>query len=415
MVSLEDSKSVETAEQVVEIKEVEFQETWHMMESVGLEPLDGFFNELVPILSDLKKAQNEIQVKTEQFIRITEVDLLKNHTIYDAVMSMIYCLVASNGNKNEPRKSSCLCCCPSSYYNYYHYFAGRPLISYSSLSNENALINQSWCELTSVLSSTSLELDPEGFRTAAKICEQLRIDYGEVSFNTDTFNRNMQKLQVASKSAVETRSLVNQIQQSFSQMLNKIDMYKDIHPIATRAKETKQFTPSQIILRYWPDQSRVLGKVSQRVRRINVVPPPVHERPSSKPSVDEESKQVSEESFTCLECLVCLSIAEDAVELSCCSTIMCETCSTQLSSICPSCRMSFAAKPSIPIRRLIGSFAWRCTCGYSTTRSETKSHLESCPKRLKCKFKDCVFLGDKADLKAHVYSAHVDDIMAEYC
>jgi hypothetical protein len=237
----------------------------------------------------------------------------------------------------------------------------------------------------------------------------------KASLMTENFNRNLQKLQVASKLAIETYNLVSTIQENLTEMIMTIKKKTHIHPIASIAKKNKRFTPSQIVKRYWPEQNRVLGKINQKILRINVVFPQADENPACEPSVDEESKQIPSKYEDNFICPVCLSITEDAVELSCCSTIMCEKCSTQLNRTCPNCRRNFVAKPSIPIRRLIVNIVWRCTCGHSTTRSERNSHLDRCPEQLKCKFKDCLFSGDVADLKMHLLSAHVDDILAEYC
>jgi hypothetical protein len=189
----------------------------------------------------------------------------------------------------------------------------------------------------------------------------------------DNFNKNLQKLKVASRIAEETHKLVSTTQESVKTMLWRIYPYTNIHPIATQAKENRKFTPSQIVSRYWPDQSRVLGKVSQRMLRMNLVPAPVDKVPR------EESKQVASASEKNLTCLFCHYLAEDAVQLSCCSKIMCEKCSIQLNSTCPNCRRKFVSMPSIN-RELIGNSPWRCTCGHSTTRSGMKSHLERCPK-----------------------------------
>jgi hypothetical protein len=266
-------------------------------------------------------------------------------------------------------------------------------------------------KLNHFIKITEVELARE-FAGALGIRNQLTIEISEL-VNLKSFNRNFKKLQEASKIADETHNLFETTQCDVENTLRCISPYRDIHPIATKAKENRQFTPSQIILRYWPDQSRVLGKVHQSILRLNLIPPPADEMPRPKARIDEESKQVaSEENFTCL---ICFDLAEDVVELSCCSTIMCEKCSIKLNSICPNCRKNFVAKPSIPIRRIIGKYPWRCTCGHSTTRSEMKSHLESCPERiLSCKFKACTFAGVKANLKVHVDSVHAEDILAEY-
>jgi hypothetical protein len=100
------------SKETVQIDKDAFLVNCDVMQRVGFSLLDNFFNELVPMLRNLKKAHYEIKAKSNQFIRITEVDLLKNCTINDAVLNMIYCLVASNGKKTGrcPYSRNCTCC-----------------------------------------------------------------------------------------------------------------------------------------------------------------------------------------------------------------------------------------------------------------------------------------------------------------
>jgi hypothetical protein len=126
------------------------------------------------MLKNLKKANLKIKANSEQFIKITEVDLLKNYTINDAVMSMIYCLVASNDREINGTYFSGCTCCQSFTINKER----SPYISFTGgLSSENARIYNSWCELAEILNWTSLELEPiREFKSAVEICEKLRID-----------------------------------------------------------------------------------------------------------------------------------------------------------------------------------------------------------------------------------------------
>jgi hypothetical protein len=359
MVSREGSESVKT-------KEDEFLVDCDMMESVGLEQLDNFFKELAPMLTNLKKAHFELKAKHDNFLRITEVDFLANYTLNDAIMTMIYCISASNCNARNCDDCWCKICKITDTSPFFS--------SYINLSKENKLIFKIWSEFVEILTWISIEVElPREFADVLGIQNKLTEDISNY-INMENFNRNLQKFKVASKIAEETLKLAQNTLDSVKYTLRNISL-RNIHPIATQARENRCFSPSQLILRYWPDQSRVLSKVSRQIMRMNLVLPPVNEIPT--PKVDEESKQVASTSED-IACLVCLPLAEDAVELSCCSTIICEKCSSQLNSICPNCRKNFAAKPSLPIRRLIGNSPWSCACGHLTTRSEMKSHLEHC-------------------------------------
>jgi hypothetical protein len=328
------------------------------------------------LLRGAKKASSEVKAKSEKFIRTTEVDMLKEHTINDAIMSMIYSVVASNGRETRKHLCSGCSCCQS----FSIHQERSPYISFTGeLSTENTRIYDSWCELVEILNTTSRELEPiREFRSAVEICEKLRIDYSKVPLNMDNFNKNLQKLQVASRIAGETHKLVSTTQESIKKMLTSLNPYRHIHTVATQAKENRCFTPSQIVSRYWPDQSRVLGKFSQGVLRMNLVPATVDAMSRPTTRFYEESKQIKD-NFTCLSCH---ELIVDAVKLSCCSTLMCEKCSTHLNGICPdpNCGRKFVAKPAIHIRGLIGNSPWRWACGHSTSISEMKSHLERCPR-----------------------------------
>lgn len=87
-----------------------------------------------------------------------------------------------------------------------------------------------------------------------------------------------------------------------------------------------------------------------------------------------------------LICPMCLELASNAVECTACNNIFCESCVQALKTrSCPSCRQQdFQTRPSIVVRRMIGSLPQVCPneCGTTTTYGEMPNHLRKCEKRL---------------------------------
>jgi hypothetical protein len=250
----------------------EFPMNYYVMESVGHEELDNFFKGLVPMLRNLKKAQYEIKVKTDNFIRRTEADLFENFTLKDAIMSMIYCCLATLQSSDV-----------------FQYIESSPYFSFKGkLSHQNALIYKSWIELAEILTWASLQLKHQREFDGALEIQKL---YPTLHLSNENFNRNMRRLEKAKQFAIETHSQVN----DNLRIINSFKSYtaSNAHAIPSKAYNDKQLTPSEIIIRYWPEQHRVIGKVRQSILRMNSPKPPGDKNPEPLVRIYEESKQVA--------------------------------------------------------------------------------------------------------------------------
>ena len=121
-----------------------------------------------------------------------------------------------------------------------------------------------------------------------------------------------------------------------------------------------------------------------------------------------------EEEFTCP---ICMDVAEDAVETSCCHHIFCEECLVDVrNNCCPQCRAPLSAQPSHLARRLIGNMPVACPykCDAKVTRSELKSHSNNCPQRMyDCPSPKCGFKALKEEFANHLFNEHKDVIVRE--
>jgi hypothetical protein len=158
---------------------------------------------------------------------ITEADLLAHFTLNDAIMSMIYCLVASNGIESSSRTTHgyvngtyleiCQCCEVAIR------SEASPYISFRGARTE---IYKSWLELAEILTLTSRKVEhAREFSAALGIRSKLTKDTSE-HINMQIFNRNLQKLEVASEIAEETHNQVNKTQGNLETMLSRINPYR---------------------------------------------------------------------------------------------------------------------------------------------------------------------------------------------
>ena len=116
-----------------------------------------------------------------------------------------------------------------------------------------------------------------------------------------------------------------------------------------------------------------------------------------------------------LACSICLEVAENAVETSCCHHIFCEKCLRRvLERECPQCSKYFDILVSHVARRIIGNMPATCSfneCGMVLTRSNVKEHEQLCTYRVYvCSSPNCSFRGEKKEYLSHLFKEHEDDI-----
>jgi hypothetical protein len=95
-----------------------------------------------------------------------------------------------------------------------------------------------------------------------------------------------------------------------------------------------------------------------------------------------------EQNFTCP---LCLELAKNAVESSCCTKIYCQECidsSFKKYQHCPCCRSpDLTYEPSKIARKVISEIKVPCNhCELKVETGEMQNHLKKCPKvKLKCR------------------------------
>ena len=111
-----------------------------------------------------------------------------------------------------------------------------------------------------------------------------------------------------------------------------------------------------------------------------------------------------------LQCPICLQLAVEAVETSCCHNIFCKDClSAFTKKPCPVCRKEGVTwTDNILARRMISSIPTECPdCGEKTTIGELPTHASKCPKwKLPCKIEGCNFTGHEDEFIKHLCDAH---------
>lgn len=122
-----------------------------------------------------------------------------------------------------------------------------------------------------------------------------------------------------------------------------------------------------------------------------------------------------------LTCLVCLEIANDAVESECCNSIYCKNCAEGIKNsnnkACAKCRSEpFKWKDSILARRMIGSLPCECpNCKQGTTLGNLNTHLLVCPTAMrKCHVNKCTFTSTTDEFMNHLLKDHKKDILLAF-
>jgi len=121
-----------------------------------------------------------------------------------------------------------------------------------------------------------------------------------------------------------------------------------------------------------------------------------------------------------LKCGICLDIAVNAVETSCCNHIYCQKCLTELTSnkrvsACPECRSELQFVISKLARRMIGYLPISCSyegCDTQTTRSNLEDHKNICEYReFNCIAPNCQFNGKNEEFLNHLVSVHKNFVL----
>eukprot|EP00742_Colponemidia_sp_Colp-10_P006407 GILJ01006865.1.p1 GENE.GILJ01006865.1~~GILJ01006865.1.p1 ORF type:complete len:489 (+),score=5.02 GILJ01006865.1:76-1542(+) len=116
-------------------------------------------------------------------------------------------------------------------------------------------------------------------------------------------------------------------------------------------------------------------------------------------AADDLSSSIQKE----FECIICLEVADNAVDCSTCHVVCCESCSTRLSS-CPHCRKQPAIfSANVALRRLISRLPYTCErCGELTSKETLSNHLrEHCFPPSACPNNGCAVVLKRRMLTEH--------------
>jgi len=119
-----------------------------------------------------------------------------------------------------------------------------------------------------------------------------------------------------------------------------------------------------------------------------------------------------------LTCPVCIEIATEPAESSCCGVIFCNQCCVDLTTKgCPNCRNEpFVWKDSLVARRMISSLPKTCpSCEEKTTFGDFKDHVMKCPKAVRtCSISNCTFKGMNDEFLVHIATYHRKELLERF-
>ena len=117
-----------------------------------------------------------------------------------------------------------------------------------------------------------------------------------------------------------------------------------------------------------------------------------------------------------LKCPICLCLAENPYESSCCGHIFCNKCTKNIGKTCPICRNEkFTFRENYFAKRLLNEVKVKCHFGCSqlVEFAQMRIHRYTCDSILfNCKIKDCTISGNKKELLKHVSEEHADYIIS---
>ena len=110
-------------------------------------------------------------------------------------------------------------------------------------------------------------------------------------------------------------------------------------------------------------------------------------------------------------CAICLDVAQDAVETSCCHQLFCELCVKGIKD-CPLCRKNLVTSINHVIRRMVGTLKKPCQyCKAMFPRADMVSHVNICFMRPSyCIVDECDFNGNRESILNHLITVHSKEL-----
>jgi len=122
-----------------------------------------------------------------------------------------------------------------------------------------------------------------------------------------------------------------------------------------------------------------------------------------------------------LRCIICLELAEEALESLCCHNIYCESCviATKLKKdSCPTCRKNgFSTAIAFLARKMINALPVNCSfgCGTTVPLLEMKTHKNKCLYHIySCSNIGCEFKGNFDNYTDHIIKFHTYDAIQAF-
>lgn len=117
-----------------------------------------------------------------------------------------------------------------------------------------------------------------------------------------------------------------------------------------------------------------------------------------------------------LRCPICLAIADDPYESSCCGHLFCNKCIKSIKHLnCPICRSSRVNfRENFFIRNLFNNVGVICPygCKKSIQISHSKLHRYECEEAMfKCEINNCQYEGKKDEATQHFLDEHCDQMV----
>jgi hypothetical protein len=117
-----------------------------------------------------------------------------------------------------------------------------------------------------------------------------------------------------------------------------------------------------------------------------------------------------------MKCPICLSIADDPCESSCCGHLFCNFCVKKIKyQKCPICRdEDVEFNPNTFVKNLMKEMKVQCKFGCSQliNLSELKIHRFICTEsKFKCSVDNCNFEGKREESLEHFAESHTDDLV----
>lgn len=119
-----------------------------------------------------------------------------------------------------------------------------------------------------------------------------------------------------------------------------------------------------------------------------------------------------DEAFSCFQCK---EIPEVPYESECCGKLYCQSCWEVCTYLnCKLCKALLRFRVSVFAKSILNQFETNCKygCGLKIKYAQSRQHYFSCEsKEYECNIKTCLFKGNLSQIKQHIQTVHIYEIM----